>query len=75
MILAINGQSLENATLQDAADLLKNSGDVVILRISKDWDYGVCLCGCLCKCVCVYVCVCVCVCVCVYVCARVCVCM
>jgi C-terminal processing protease CtpA/Prc len=40
VILAINGQSLENATLQDAADLLKNSGDVVILRISKDWDYA-----------------------------------
>ena len=40
VILAINGRSLGNATLQDAAELLKTSMDVVTLTISKDVDYG-----------------------------------
>ena len=41
VILAINGRSLGNATLQEAAEMLKTSADVVTLTISKDIDYGV----------------------------------
>ncbi len=35
-ILSINGQSLEQCNLRDAADILKQSGDNVVLKISKD---------------------------------------
>ena len=36
VLLAINEQSLDNATLRDAANLLKDAGDVVTLKVSKD---------------------------------------
>lgn len=36
VLLAIDGKSLEWATLQRAVDLLKSTGDVVTLQISKD---------------------------------------
>ena len=34
-ILAINGESLQNKSIDDAARLLKSAGDVVTLEISK----------------------------------------
>ena len=34
-ILAINGESLLNKSIDDAARLLKSAGDVVTLKISK----------------------------------------
>ena len=36
VLLAINDQSLHNATLRDAADLLQCVGDVVTLKVSKE---------------------------------------
>ena len=36
MLLAINGESLENATLRDAAKMLRNAGNVVTLTVSKE---------------------------------------
>ena len=36
MLLAVNGESLENATLRDAAKMLRNAGDVVTLTVSKE---------------------------------------
>ena len=36
VLLRINDQSLENANLHDAAQLLKGTGSVVLLRVSKD---------------------------------------
>ena len=36
VLLAIDGKNLEGATLQHAVELLKSSGDVVTLQISKD---------------------------------------
>lgn len=73
VLLSINDQSLENANLRDAAQLLKNVGEVVVLQISKEStnmsEPAVCmfvrmcnLYACLYECV-VYVCLCVSVCV------------
>ena len=36
VLLAINGQSLENTNLREAAQLLKNAGKIVTLLVSKD---------------------------------------
>ena len=36
VLLAINGTSLADTTLREAASLLKSSGDVVTLKVSKD---------------------------------------
>ena len=36
VLLAVNGESLENATLRDAAKMLRNTGDVVTLTVSKE---------------------------------------
>ena len=36
VILAINDQGLENATLRDAAQMLKNAGDVIRLKVNKE---------------------------------------
>ena len=36
VLLAINGQSLENTNLREAAQMLKNAGKVVTLQVSKD---------------------------------------
>ena len=36
VLLSINDQSLENANLHDAAQLLKTTGSVVTLKVSKD---------------------------------------
>ena len=36
VLLAVNGESLENATLRDAAKMLRNAGDVVTLTVSKE---------------------------------------
>ncbi len=36
VLLAINDQSLEQATLRDGADLLQRAGDVVLLKVSKE---------------------------------------
>ena len=35
-ILSINGQSLEQRNLREAAQILKDSGDSVVVRVSKD---------------------------------------
>ena len=45
VLLAVNGESLENATLRDAAKMLRNAGDVVTLTVSKEsgeWSENVC---------------------------------
>ena len=36
VILAINGQSMQNCNLREAAHALRNAGDVVTLTISKE---------------------------------------
>ena len=36
VILAINGQSLESCNLREAAQMLRNAGDIVTLTISKE---------------------------------------
>ena len=36
VLLAVNGESLSNATLRDAAKMLRNAGDIVTLTISKE---------------------------------------
>ena len=90
VLLAINDQSLESANLRDAAQLLKNAGEIVALQISKDNTNlsepavpsssthrhvaFVCVCVCVRVCACVCVCVCVCVSVCVCLCVCLCVC-
>ena len=35
-ILSINGQSLDQCNLRDAAQILKSSGDSVVLKITKE---------------------------------------
>ena len=36
VLLAVNGESLDQATLRDAAKMLRNAGDVVTLTVSKE---------------------------------------
>ena len=40
VILTINGQSLEHCNLREAAHLLRNAGDIVILTVSKGCEYS-----------------------------------
>lgn len=66
VLLSINDQSLENANLRDAAQLLKNVGEVVVLQISKEStnmsEPALCMFVRVC-CMCCDVCLCVSVCV------------
>ena len=36
VLLAVNGESLENATLRDAVGMLRNAGEIVTLTVSKE---------------------------------------
>ena len=40
ILLAIDGVSLENATLSDAVQMLRNGGDSVTLKVTKEAGEG-----------------------------------